>query len=52
MEVLTLFEVVKGGDLSVWPFGPSLDEVADCAGRGLDDNLGVVGRRPLIVVLL
>jgi hypothetical protein len=27
----------------------SLELVADCAGRGLEDNLGVVGRRPLIV---
>ena len=29
--------------------GLSLELVADCAGRGLEDNLGVVGRRPLIV---
>jgi hypothetical protein len=50
--VLTLFDVVKGGDLGVWAFGPSLDEAAGCAGRGLDDNFGVVGRRPLIVVYM
>ena len=49
----TLCDVVNGGDFGVWCVveceGLSLELVADCAGRGLEESLGVVGRRPLIV---
>lgn len=45
-------DVVSGGDFGVCKAeceGFSLELVADCAGRGRDDNFGVLGRRPLIV---